>query len=109
MKVSCDEALASHAGPESCVGVREGAGEALTACGERSRTGVRAGWVLSPEIDASGAPTRFTPPEGHTERVAIARPERTPRDRRPQARTQTLHAEAGRSRVRLGPRFKSVP
>src|SRR5260221_12259598 len=109
MKVSCDEGLASHTGPESCVGVREGAGEALTACGERSRTGVRAGWVLSPEIDASGVPTRFTPPEGHTGRVASARPDRAPRDRRPQARTQASHTEAGRSRAWLGPRFKSVP
>src|SRR3954451_22183714 len=39
---SCGEGLASHTGPESCVGSREGAGEALT--------GVRAGQPLSPEI-----------------------------------------------------------
>ncbi len=44
MEVSYSEGLANHAGPESCVGVREGAGEALT--------GVRAGWVLSREIHA---------------------------------------------------------
>jgi len=38
------EGLANHDGPESCVGVRKGAGEALT--------GGRAGWVLSCEINA---------------------------------------------------------
>jgi RNA-directed DNA polymerase len=34
------EGLAIHAGPESCVRAREGAGEALT--------GVRAGWAIEP-------------------------------------------------------------
>jgi hypothetical protein len=34
------EGLATHDGPESCVGVCEGAGEALT--------GVRAGWAIEP-------------------------------------------------------------
>ena len=44
MKESYVEGLASHGGPESCVCTREGAGEALT--------GVRAGRVLSREINA---------------------------------------------------------
>jgi hypothetical protein len=44
MEVSYSEGLANHAGPESCVGAREGEGEALT--------GVRAGRVLSREIHA---------------------------------------------------------
>lgn len=44
MKESYVEGLASHGGPESCVCTRKGAGEALT--------GVRAGRVLSREIDA---------------------------------------------------------
>jgi hypothetical protein len=35
-----DEGVAIHVGPESCVRVREGAGEALT--------GVRAGWAIEP-------------------------------------------------------------
>ena len=34
------EGVASHGGPESCAGVREGVGEALT--------GVRAGWAIEP-------------------------------------------------------------
>ena len=33
MQVSCCEGVANHTGPESCVGIREDAGEALT--GER--------------------------------------------------------------------------
>jgi hypothetical protein len=41
MKVSCDQGVASQVGPESCVDVREGIGEALT--------GESAGRVLSLE------------------------------------------------------------
>ncbi len=41
MKVPYGEGLAIHIGPESCVGNREGVGEALT--------GSHAGWVLSRE------------------------------------------------------------
>lgn len=41
MEVPCDEGLANHIGPESCVGGREAVGEALT--------GVRAGQPLSGE------------------------------------------------------------
>ncbi|SRR6266478_6465021 len=92
MKVPDGEGVASHTVPESCVGVREDDGEALT--------GVRAGRVWSPEIDASGVPTRLRTSEGNTGRVAIARPPRAPRDRRPRARTQAPHAEAGRPRAR---------
>ena len=46
------EGVAIHDGPESCVGVREGVGEALT--------GVRAGQPLSREITASGCRRRLT-------------------------------------------------
>ena len=45
MEESYSEGLASRIGPESCIGVREGAGEALI--------GVRAGWVLSREMPSS--------------------------------------------------------
>lgn len=44
MKVSYVESIASYGGPESCVHIREGVGEALT--------GVRAGRVLSRVIHA---------------------------------------------------------
>jgi len=40
MKESDIEGIANHDGPESCVGVREDVGEALT--------GVRAGWAIEP-------------------------------------------------------------
>ena len=40
MKEPYTEGLATHGGPESCVGVREDEGEALT--------GVRAGWAIEP-------------------------------------------------------------
>jgi len=40
MRVPYGEGVASHTGPESCVGVREDDGEALT--------GVRAGWAIEP-------------------------------------------------------------
>ena len=43
MKVSYGEGVAIHTGSESCIGARKGAGEALT--------GVRAGQVLSREIE----------------------------------------------------------
>jgi hypothetical protein len=43
MKVSYGEGLATHTGSESCIGPREGAGEALT--------GVRTGQPLSREIE----------------------------------------------------------
>ena len=46
MKTPDIEGVAIHDGPESCVGVCEGDGEALT--------GVRAGQPLSREITASG-------------------------------------------------------
>jgi hypothetical protein len=53
------EGVAIHGGPESCVGVREGAGEALT--------GVRVGWAIEPRnngfrgadvVEMSGRPHR---------------------------------------------------
>jgi RNA-directed DNA polymerase len=40
MRESDTEGVATRSGPESCVGVREGVGEALT--------GVRAGWAIEP-------------------------------------------------------------
>ena len=51
------EGVAIHDGPESCAGVREGGGEALT--------GVRAGQLLSREITDFGVPTSSHEAEGH--------------------------------------------
>ncbi len=56
MKVLYIEGLANHIGPESCIGVRKGDGEALT--------GERTGWVLSREI--------YAPPRGGLLRGADA-------------------------------------
>jgi RNA-directed DNA polymerase len=50
MKESYGEGLATHTGPESCVGGREAGGEALT--------GVRTGWASSREIHAPGRKPR---------------------------------------------------
>jgi hypothetical protein len=51
------EGVAIHGGPESCVGVREGVGEALTG-------GAQAG-LLSREIHSLGVPTSLRKTEGH--------------------------------------------
>ena len=61
MRESDVEDLASHGGPESCGATRESGVEALT--------GVRAGWVLSREIQYR-APTPFAGAEGNTNRRA---------------------------------------
>ncbi len=58
MKESYRKGPASHPGPESCVGRRKAAGEALT--------GVRVGPVLSCEINPSRAPTSLLEAEGTT-------------------------------------------
>ncbi len=50
MKESNDQGVADQIVPESCIGLRKDAGEALT--------GVRAGWPLSPET-ISRVPTHF--------------------------------------------------
>lgn len=77
MKESYGEGLASHTGPKSCVGVRKGAGEALT--------GVHAGPVLSRVIVA--------PPQGGLLRGADV-VEHSGRPHR-----QRCHGEAGGPRA----------
>ena|ERR1017187_4035477 len=64
MKESYGEDIASHTGPESCVGDRKAAGEALT--------GVRMGWVLSRESIIYPGADDFVPLEGDTGGIAIA-------------------------------------
>ena len=89
MKVPYDEGVATHIGPESCVGVREGAGEALT--------GERAGRVSSRVRKHFGAPTASICPEGDTDRLGIARGDLAPRGLRPCARTEAPRTGTGRS------------
>ena len=58
MQESRGKDLASHSDPESCVGGRKAAGEALT--------GAHTGQVLSCEIRSSGTPMPLCEAEGHT-------------------------------------------
>ena len=57
MKALYIEGLATHDGPESCVEVRKGGGEALT--------GVRAGWAIEPRNAEIGVPTLSNGAEGN--------------------------------------------
>ena len=70
MKESCGKDPASHPDPESCVGGRKGAGEALT--------GAHAGQPSSCEIRCSGVPMRLSDAEGHTEGGDIGKPPSDP-------------------------------
>ena len=78
MKELYAEGLASHGGPESCVGGRKGVSEALT--------GVRAGRLLSHEINEERGADTVVDVEGNTVSGASASRERAPRGLR------TLHA-----------------
>ena len=89
MKEPYVEGVATHDGPESCVVVRKGGGEALT--------GVRAGEVLSREIIGFGVPTLLNKAEGHTTGDASASPLGTPRGRRPSACAEPPCTGTGRS------------
>lgn len=89
MKVFNSEGIANHTDPESWLGRRESAGQALTGQG--------AGWVLSRETIFSGVPTAFLCSEGNTACVAIARRKWAPRGQRPHARIETFCTEPGRS------------
>jgi hypothetical protein len=89
MEESDIEGVATHGGPESCAGVREGAGEALT--------GVRAGWAMEPRNHGFGVPTPFNQAEGNIVGGVIARRQRTPRGQRTCACTEFPCARTGRS------------
>jgi len=75
---------ASHPDPESCVGGRKGAGEALT--------GAHAGQPSSCEIQPFGVPTPLSEAEGHTEGGAIGEPPEDP------AQSETLCMRGNPSR-----------
>jgi RNA-directed DNA polymerase len=84
------EGVAIHDGPESCAGICEGGGEALT--------GVRAGQPLSREITTSGCRRRLTRRKAISP-AALARAARwTPRGLRTCACTESFRARTGRSR-----------
>ena len=74
MKEPYIEGVAIRGGPESCVGVREGAGEALT--------GVRVGRDIEPRNQGFGVPTSLTEAEGNIAAAPSASRQRTPRGRR---------------------------
>lgn len=99
MKEPYSEGIANHTGPESCVGIPGGGGEALT--------GVRVGWVFNREILRIRGADRFQPIWKATSvRPSHARPARTLRGRRPHARTETPRTGIGRSRLwpgKMGP------
>jgi len=57
MKTLYIEGVATHDGPESCVDVRKGGGEALT--------GERAGWAIKPPNAKIGVPTLSNEAEGN--------------------------------------------
>jgi hypothetical protein len=76
MKEPYTEGPASHGDPESCVGIREGVGEALT--------GERIGEVSSREITRSGVPTVLCEREGNTTGARYGERVRDP------ARSETL-------------------
>ena len=77
MKEPYTEEVANHGDPESCAGVRESAGEALT--------GARAGWALSREITQFRTPTLLTDGEGNTLARVNASASVVLRGRRPHA------------------------
>jgi RNA-directed DNA polymerase len=80
MRVLYIEGVATHDGPESCAGVREGVGEALAGV-------VRAG-LLSRESSWFGVPTLSQKAEGHVCGGAIASRRGTPRGQRAWARSE---------------------
>ena len=92
MKESYGKGVATHADPESCVGVREGVDEALT--------GARAGRVLSRESVKTRVPTFWIYAEGNTRCIVTARCIGALRGLRPRACTEPPRARTGRSRFR---------
>jgi hypothetical protein len=85
------EGVAVRDGPESCVRVREGVGEALT--------GVRAGWAIEPRnLNEVRGADAVTLAEGHIGSGVIASRCWTPRGLRTWARTESPCARTGRSR-----------
>jgi RNA-directed DNA polymerase len=77
MKVQHGKDLASHSGPESCGGAREGAAEALT--------GETGGSAIEPRNPKSGTPTPLSDAEGEMNQGDTCESWSSP------ARSETLH------------------
>jgi hypothetical protein len=90
MKESDIEGVATHDGPESCAGVREGGGEVLT--------GVHVGGAIEPRNPWSRGADAVVKAEGDIGNGVIASRGRTPRGQRTQACVETPSARTGRSR-----------
>ena len=91
MKESYSEGIAHHTGPESCVGTREGAGEALTGeCAGRVSNCETSITIVS--ADVLGRVRKAT-----SGWPVSARSVRAPRSRRPRARTEAPRTGTGRS------------
>src|SRR5918995_6995160 len=86
------EGVAIHDGPEPCVGVREGAGEASV--------GVHVGRAIEPRKNLDSGADAFRSVEGNTDGSAIASCRRAPRGRRSRACVESPCARTGRSRAR---------
>ncbi len=93
MKESDIEGVAIHDGPESCVVVCEGGGEALT--------GVHVGGAIEPRNPWSRGADVVVKAEGNIGDSVIASCCQTPRGQRTQACVETSSARTGRSRGRL--------
>ena len=84
MKEPYGEGVANHTDPESCVGGREAAGEALT--------GVRMGWVLSRESRRNRGADAFLSVEGNIGGIVIAMmPSDPARSQTPRTHRNILH------------------
>ena len=90
MEESDIEGVATHGGPESCAGVREGVGEVLT--------GVRVGGAIELRNPWSRGADAVVKAEGNTGGGVIASRGGTPRGQRTQACVETPSARTGRSR-----------
>src|SRR6266498_5193735 len=89
MREPYTEGVAIHGGPESCVGVREDVGEALT--------GVRVGRTLSREITVPGCRRRPTRRKATSSAALYASRWWTPRGLRTRACVESSWARTGRS------------